>query len=230
MAQNPIIVALDMQDVAEASRLATTLAPHVGMVKLGLEFFIKNGPEGVKAVKKASGLPVFLDLKLYDIPNTVAGAVKSAVAMEVDMLTIHLSGGEEMCRAAKKAAEGSALQLLGVSVLTSMEEHDLRQTGIRSDVPAQVLRLGEIARKTQLHGMVCSGLELPVLSQRFNAQLQFVVPGIRPINADLGDQKRVMTPPAAIKAGATHLVIGRPITQADNQAEAAAEIVSSLDS
>lgn len=226
MVKSPIICALDTPEVASASILARELGPHVGAVKLGLEFFCAHGAGGVQAIS-SGGVPIFLDLKLHDIPNTVAGAIRSLQGLKVAMTTVHTMGGAEMLRAAVNANESGAL-LLGVTILTSMDQANLASIGVESDVESQVLRLAELAATSGLGGVVCSPKEITAIKQRFGDDLTLVVPGIRPVGSDVGDQKRVMTPKDALEQGADYLVIGRPITQADDPVAAAQAINASL--
>ncbi|MHB1217676.1 MAG: orotidine-5'-phosphate decarboxylase [Alphaproteobacteria bacterium] len=225
----PVYVALDMTDAAEAASLAKRLRGHVGGVKLGLEFFVANGPAGIRAVSDA-GLPVFLDLKLHDIPNTVAGAMASAVALNPAIVTIHASGGAAMMRAASAAAREAKTPplVIAVTVLTSLDDGDLEAVGQRPPALEQAVRLALLAKESGLGGAVCSPHEVAAIRARCGAGFKLVVPGIRPASAALGDQKRVMTPAQAMAAGADHLVIGRPITQAKDPAAAARAIAAEL--
>lgn len=228
MPANPVFCAIDRPDLDGALTLARAVAPHVGGVKLGLEFFAAQGPRGVAAVV-ALGLPVFLDLKLHDIPNTVAGAVREVGRLGVTMLTLHAAGGREMLEAATAAAAGAPtrLALLGVTVLTSLDEADLQATGVAAQPAEQVLRLGRLALDAGLPGLVCSPLEIATLRDAFGGRPRLVVPGIRPSTGG-DDQKRTMGPAEALTAGADILVIGRPITQAASPGEAAAAIARQL--
>lgn len=231
---NPIICAIDVKEPAKAIELCRQVKPYIGVIKLGLEFFTINGPDGVRAVKEC-GLPIFLDLKFYDIPNTVAQAVRSSVRLGVDMLTIHTSGGKTMMQAASDAAIDEAARLgvkaplvLGVTVLTSMDSSDLQEIGVKNAVEGQVVSLAKLAQSSGLGGIVCSPLEIPIIRTECGDGLKLIVPGIRP-GASVGDdQKRVMTPDEAIKAGTDYMVIGRPITNAKNPADAAKEIMQSI--
>ena len=225
----PVYVALDMTDAAEAAALAKRLRGHVGGVKLGLEFFVANGPSGIRAVADA-GLPVFLDLKLHDIPNTVAGAMASAAALSPAIVTIHAGGGAAMMRAASEAARKAKHPplVIAVTVLTSLDDHDLEAVGQRSPALEQAARLAVLAKESGLGGVVCSPHEVAAIRARCGAGFKLVVPGIRPASAALGDQKRVMTPAQAVAAGADHLVIGRPITQAKDPVAAAQAIAAEL--
>jgi orotidine-5'-phosphate decarboxylase len=235
MKENPIIVALDVSDATAALRLAERLAGAVGAVKIGKELFVTAGPEIVRQIR-ATGTPVFLDLKFHDIPNTVAQAVAAATRLDVQMLTIHTSGGADMMAAAERAAQDAASEagqrpplVLGVTVLTSMDATDLAGIGINAEPAAHVERLARLAAGAGLRGLVCSPLEIARLRQVLPREMQLVTPGIRPATADTQDQKRVMTPADAVKTGADWLVIGRPITQAKDPRAAAESILSSLE-
>jgi len=233
---NPIIVALDVPTEAAALELADQLTGKVGAFKIGLELFTKCGPDIVRKVRERD-INVFLDLKFHDIPNTVAQAVRSAVDLDVQMLTIHTCGGLEMMRAAEEAAQDQAAKkghaaplVLGVTVLTSMNTDDLNRVGINHDVGKQVERLAGLANEAGLRGLVCSPLEIAELREFLPQEIKLVTPGIRPAGEDIGDQKRVLTPGEAIEAGADWLVIGRPIRQPKqgSPAEAAEAILASL--
>jgi orotidine-5'-phosphate decarboxylase len=223
---NPVFCAVDTADKDHARALAARLAGRVGGIKLGLEFFMANGREGVAAVAGEGGAPVFLDLKLHDIPNTVAGAVRSLASCPYDILTVHAGGGSAMMRAAKAAARPGA-KVVGVTVLTSMDEEDLAATGVIGTTADQVRRLAVLARGAGLDGIVCSAHEVAAMRTQWPDGF-FVVPGIRPAGSAVGDQKRVMTPRQAMDAGASILVIGRPITGADDPGAAADAILQSL--
>jgi orotidine-5'-phosphate decarboxylase len=225
MAENPVYVGLDTPDIDHAETLARAVAPHVGGLKLGLEFFMANGPEGVRRMGR-TGLPLFLDVKLHDIPNTVAGALKSLSMLDVAIVNVHAGGGLAMMQAAREACRPST-RLIAVTVLTSLDEADLSAMGVFGNPATQVHRLTVLAREAGLDGVVCSSHEVATLKAEWDEGL-FVVPGIRPAGADLGDQKRVMTPRDALAAGAGILVIGRPITAAADPAAAAAAIAASL--
>jgi orotidine-5'-phosphate decarboxylase len=226
---NPIFCAIDTPDVPAARKLATALRGAAN-IKLGLEFFVANGPQAVLDI--AGRTPLFLDLKLHDIPNTVAGAVRSAAALRPMFLTVHCAGGSAMMRAAAEAAkEASAqnrLRLLGVSVLTSLDDGDLVQLGQRGPVGEQAVRLALLARDSGLDGVVCSPLEVAALRAACGSGFLLMVPGIRLMGAAAGDQKRVMGPREALAAGADYLVIGRPITGAPDPAAAARALLASL--
>jgi orotidine-5'-phosphate decarboxylase len=225
-----IFCALDTTDLGRAVALAGQLAGRVGGIKLGLEFFGANGPEGVARVAE-TGLPIFLDLKFHDIPNTVAGAVRAVLPLKPAMLTVHASGGGAMLRAAMDAAAeaGEARpKILAVTVLTSLDDDDLEAVGQNSPITEQVLRLAALAASEGVDGIVCSPRELAEIETSPGHEFLRVVPGIRPAGADAGDQKRVMSPAEAVAAGADYLVIGRPITQADDPARAADEIAATM--
>jgi orotidine-5'-phosphate decarboxylase len=232
--QNPIIVALDVPTADVALQLALQLAPAVGAFKIGSELFTASGPDIVRRIRD-TGAAVFLDLKFHDIPNTVAKAVASATRLDVQMLTIHTGGGLEMMRAAEKSAQQTALQsgrnaplVLGVTVLTSMDGNALSEIGVGTDVGRQVERLAVLAINAGLRGLVCSPLEIAGLRQTLPAQVQLVTPGIRTGADKADDQKRTLSAPEAIKAGANWLVIGRPIYAAENPRAAAEAILKSL--
>ncbi len=225
-----IFVALDTQNLDKALALAEELRGLVGGVKLGKEFFTAQGPAGVNAVS-ALGLPVFLDLKFHDIPATVTGAVNAALRMKPYMLNVHASGGETMMRAAAEAAELAGDErplVIAVTVLTSMWSGDLQATGIGDNMEDQVLRLAALAENCGLDGVVCSPREVAALRRERGPDFKLVVPGIRPSWAETDDQKRVETPAEAVAAGADFLVIGRPITGADDPADAARRIADEI--
>jgi orotidine-5'-phosphate decarboxylase len=232
--RNPIFVALDVPTQEAALALARELAPVVGGFKIGSELFTSAGPEIVRAIR-ATGSAVFLDLKFHDIPNTVAKAVASAVMLDIQMLTIHTSGGIEMMRAAEEAARAVANKanrpaplVLGVTVLTSMDGAGLSELGWKPDVGRQVERLADLAVKAGLRGLVCSPLEIARLRQILPEDTQLITPGIRTGAEKADDQKRTLTPKQAMDAGANWLVIGRPIYAASNPRSAAEVILASL--
>jgi orotidine-5'-phosphate decarboxylase len=222
---NPIFVAVDTPTIAEARALVRSVAPHVGGVKLGLEFFCANGPAGIAAIA-AQGLPVFLDLKLHDIPNTVAGALNSLAGLAPAIVTVHAAGGLAMLAAARAAAP-AATKVVAVTVLTSLDDDDLAMAGVAGGAAAQVARLAGVVRTAGLDGVVASPHETVAVRAAWPGAI-IVVPGVRPAGSDVGDQKRVMTPRDALAAGASVLVIGRPITAAADPAAAAAAIAASL--
>jgi orotidine-5'-phosphate decarboxylase len=232
--RNPIIAALDVPDAETALKLAAQIAPAVGAFKIGKELFVAAGPDIVRRVR-ATGAAVFLDLKFHDIPNTVAKAVTAAVRLDVQMLTIHTSGGSAMMRAAEKSAQDTAKLLglpsplvLGVTVLTSLDNAALGEIGIQPDTARQVERLANLAVKAGLRGLVCSPLEIAALRKILPASIQLVTPGIRTGAEEADDQKRTLTPREALQAGANWLVIGRPIYAAENPRAAAEKILESL--
>jgi orotidine-5'-phosphate decarboxylase len=225
MTANPVYVAIDTPDLAHALALAKSVAPYVGGLKLGLEFFMANGPAGVRAFGKL-GLPVFLDVKLHDIPNTVAGALRSLAALNLAIINVHAAGGAAMLAAAR-AAVAPATKLIAVTVLTSLDDDDLGAMGVGDGATAQVARLAALSRSAGLDGIVCSPHEVADMRHAWPGGM-LIVPGVRPGGSDLGDQKRVMTPAQALAAGASVLVIGRPITAAADPAAAAAAIAATL--
>ncbi|MDJ0684273.1 MAG: orotidine-5'-phosphate decarboxylase [Alphaproteobacteria bacterium] len=241
-----ILVALDTPDVGHAVALSRSLTGIVGGVKLGLEFFNHNGPEGVRRVARA-GLaetprgaptatqPFFLDLKYHDIPNTVAGAVRAAVALGPMILNVHASGGAAMMKAAMDAAHFAAEPLgvarpimIAVTVLTSLDDEDLSAVGQAGPTADQAVRLAELAQQSGMDGVVCSPHEITRIRAACGPDFRLITPGVRPAGADRGDQKRIMTPVEAVQAGADWLVIGRPITQAADPASAARAIAEEL--
>lgn len=231
---NPIICALDTQDVGEATVIAGQVRPHVGAIKLGLEFFTANGAAGVKEITKLS-VPVFLDLKFHDIPNTVAKAIAATAGMNMFMMTVHTSGGRNMLQAAIDASDRVAQVtgkerplVVGVTLLTSLDQDDIAMIGFNHTVQEQVIRLASLAQDSGLDGVVCSPFEIKAIRKHCGSELKLVVPGIRLGGAEKDDQKRTMTPREALKAGADYLVIGRPITDAMDRATAAADIAASL--
>ena len=226
MSANPIFVAIDTPEVAAARALVAAVAPHVGGVKLGLEFFCAHGPAGIAAVMDGQLLPLFLDLKLHDIPNTVAGAVRSLAPLAPAILTVHAAGGHAMLAAARAAAPAST-RVVAVTVLTSLDDDDLLAAGVADGSAVQAARLAQLVRGAGLDGIVCSPHEVAAVKAQWSDGL-FVVPGVRPAGSDAGDQNRVMTPAAALAAGAGVLVIGRPITAAADPASAAQAIAASL--
>lgn len=229
--RNPIIVALDLPSPTQALNLARTVAPHVGAFKVGKELFVTAGPEILRALRE-TGASVFLDLKFHDIPNTVAKAVAAAVRHDVQMLTVHASGGMAMLQAAQQAAVETANSLgrpvplvLGVTVLTSMDESTLRSTGCPSSIEDQVLRLAQVAAAAGLSGLVCSPLEIALLRRHISRSVQLVTPGIRSPGAPPDDQHRTMSASEALTAGADWLVIGRPIYAAKEPAASAEQFL-----
>jgi orotidine-5'-phosphate decarboxylase len=225
----PIFVALDTTDLAKAEAWAKAVAPHLAGVKIGLEFFYALGTAGAQRV--AAHTPLFLDLKLHDIPNTVAGGLRAVLShLQPRYTNVHAGGGPAMVAAAAEAVATAspATRLLAVTVLTSLDDNDLAAVGQQGPAAEQVLRLARMAKANGAHGVVCSPAEVAMLRREMGADFDLVVPGIRPAGADTQDQKRVMTPADALTAGATALVIGRPITGALDPAEAARAIAASL--
>ena len=227
MDHNPILCAIDTAELDRARRLTAAVSGVVGGIKLGLEFFIAQGPEGVRAVTGREAT-LFLDLKLHDIPNTIAGALSAALALDPLLVTLHSAGGSAMMRAAAAARGSRRTKLLGVTVLTSLDDNDLAATGQAGPTSAQVRRLALLAKEAGLDGVICSPQEVAMLRQVCGKDFLLVVPGIRPAGAATGDQKRVQTPRAAIEAGADYLVIGRPITEASDPTAAARAILAEL--
>jgi orotidine-5'-phosphate decarboxylase len=233
--RNPIICALDTTEISEADTLIGGLRGHVGAIKLGLEFFTANGASGVRALSHHQ-MPIFLDLKFHDIPNTVARAIKATVGINTFMMTVHTSGGRAMLQAAIDASMEVANVtgkdrplIIGVTVLTSLDQADLSMVGIKDRLPDQVARLADLAQSCRLDGVVCSPYEITGLRKQCGDDFTLVVPGIRPAGHNGGDdQKRIMTPAEAAGKGADYLVIGRPITEAKHPAEAAARIAESI--
>ena len=223
-----LIPALDTTDLAQARGWAAALAPHCAMVKLGLEFFAAHGPAGVR--QAAGGAPFFLDLKLHDIPNTVAGAIRPLLPLNPSLLTLHAAGGTAMIAAARAAVDqaGAGTRLLAVTVLTSLDDAALAEIGMGTPALSQVLRLGRLAIAAGAHGLVCSAHEVAALRADLGPGPVLVVPGIRPAGSASADQARVMTPAQAAAAGADYIVVGRPITQAADPAAAAAAIAAEI--
>ena len=222
---SPIFVAIDTPDMERARAIATAVKRHAGGLKLGLEFFCHNGRNGVMELAEL-GLPIFLDLKLHDIPNTVAKSIQALAPITPAVLTVHAAGGRAMLEDAKAAAP-TGTRVVAVTVLTSLDGDDLASIGVKADNHSQVERLAALAKDAGLDGIVCSGNEVAAVRRKWKDGF-FVVPGIRPANSQLGDQKRVMTPRGAIDAGASILVIGRPVTGAADPAIALREIAGTL--
>ena len=222
---NPLYVAIDTPYLDDALDLAKRVKAHVGGVKLGLEFFCANGHHGVHEVQKL-GLPIFLDLKLHDIPNTVAKAIQAINVLEPAIVTIHAAGGRAMMEDAKAAA-GAHTKVVGVTVLTSLDDHDLSRVGVPDAPDVQVARLAALAQEAGLDGIVCSGHEVKAVKKSWKDGF-FVVPGLRPAGGNSADQKRTVTPRQARDDGANVLVVGRPITKAEDPDAAARAIVGTL--
>jgi orotidine-5'-phosphate decarboxylase len=225
----PVFCAVDTPDAEGALALGRGLAGAVGGLKLGLEFTTANGPQGVRRLA-ALGLPLFLDLKLHDIPNTVAGAVRAAATLGGAMLTVHASGGRAMLRAAADAARAAEAppRILAVTVLTSLSDGDLAEMGIAEPALDHALRLADLALASGCDGIVCSPLEVAAMRARFGREVLLVVPGVRPAGSSAGDQRRILAPAEAIAAGADLLVIGRPVTAAPDPAAAAHAIAAEI--
>src|SRR3954451_2990981 len=226
-----LIIALDVSRASEAQKIVTQIGESASTYKVGKQLFTAEGPQVVRDLV-ASGRKVFLDLKFHDIPNTVAGAVSSAAALGVSMLTVHASGGTKMLKAATDAASSSASKplVLAVTVLTSLNDADLQELGLPVGVADQVLRLAGIARNAGCPGLVASAHEAASLRRNLGEGFAIVTPGVRFAGGDVGDQARVVTPAEAIRAGATHLVMGRPITGDKSPAEAARRAVAEIES
>ncbi|MFL5238164.1 MAG: orotidine-5'-phosphate decarboxylase [Rhizomicrobium sp.] len=226
---NPVFVALDTPDLPRALDLAKALRPHVGGVKVGLEFISALGPSGIHEIASL-GLPVFADVKFHDIPNTVAGAAREIAKLGVALFNVHASGGAEMMRTAKKEASAvdPKVKVIAVTVLTSTTDNDLPVIGQGDSVALQVARLARLAQDCGLDGVVCSPREIEIVRRACGRGFLIVTPGVRPAGASLADQRRVMTPVEAVQLGADILVIGRPITAADDPAAAAAAIAEEV--
>lgn len=222
---NRIFVALDTPDIERAKSLAKRVRAHVGGIKLGLEFFMANGRHGVREMAEI-GVPIFLDLKFHDIPNTVGKAIQALRPLNPAILTVHAAGGRAMLEDAKAAAPDGT-KVVAVTMLTSLDRTDLHAIGMNRDPHEQVLKLAELARSAGVDGIVCSGEEVKAAHAAWKDGF-FVVPGVRPSQAQAADQKRVVTPRAAVDAGASILVIGRPITLAENPDQAARDIEATL--
>jgi len=222
---NPVYLALDLPQLDAARALAEKVKAHVGGFKLGLEFFCAHGHHGVHEIAHV-GLPIFLDLKLHDIPNTVAGAMQAIHVLEPAIVTIHASGGRAMMEDAKAAA-ANGTKVVAVTLLTSLDERDLARTGVAGSAHDQVMRLAELAQLAGLDGIVCSGHEVGAVHRQWKDGF-FVVPGLRPGGKANGDQKRVVTPRQARDDGASVLVVGRPISRAEDPVQAAREIEATL--
>ena len=222
---NPVYLALDLPQLDPALELARKVRSHIGGIKLGLEFFCAHGHHGVHEVAKL-GLPIFLDLKLHDIPNTVAAAMQAIHVLEPAIVTVHGSGGRAMMEDAKAAA-GEHCKVVAITMLTSLDDSDLKRTGVAGSAHDQVLRIADLARTAGLDGVVCSGHEVAAVHAVWKDGF-LVVPGLRPAGTSLGDQKRAVTPQTARDAGASVLVIGRPISRADDPVAAARAIGATL--
>ena len=228
--ENPVFCALDTTDTGRAVALARDLVGSVGGLKIGMEFFNAHGPAGYRLVAE-TGMPIFLDLKLHDIPNTVAGGIRAVLPLRPAIVNVHAAGGSAMMRAAADAAKEAGDQrplIIGVTMLTSLDQSDLSDTGVTGTPSDHVRRLAGLAAASGLDGVVCSAHEIEALRSDLGKDFTLVVPGIRPAGSDIADQKRIMTPSEALARGADALVIGRPITGAGNPRAAAEEIGRSL--
>jgi orotidine-5'-phosphate decarboxylase len=222
----PIAVALDAPDLETAARWAGLVTPHVSTVKIGLELYLRYGPGVVASIRGASGVQVFLDLKLHDIPATVAGAARAVAKLRPEIVTVHAAAGTEVIRAAVQAAPDT--MIAGVTVLTSLGAGDLESIGMRGPVPDAVRRLSVLAVSAGARALVCSPREVATVRSEVGSDIKLITPGVRPAGADRNDQARVATPEEAIRAGADLLVIGRPITGAPDPGAAAAAIAGPL--
>ena len=222
-----LIVALDVSSASEAQKLVSRIGDAAGIYKVGLQLFTAEGP-GIVRDLVSSGRRVFLDLKLHDIPTTVALAVKSAAELHVDMLTIHASGGAAMLRAATEASAGR-INLLAVTVLTSLSDEDMQEIGVAGRVSDQVLRMASLAKSAGCQGIVTSPREALMVRKALGEGFAIVTPGIRPAGAETNDQQRTATPAQAISNGVSHIVVGRPITHAPDPAKAAQAIISEME-
>ncbi len=225
----PVYCALDTTDMERALFLAGEITEAGCCIKLGLEFFNSHGPQGVKKIQDAyPDLPLFLDLKYHDIPNTVASAIRSVVFhVKPTYLNVHAAGGLEMMRLAKEACPDGT-KLLAVTILTSLDEQSLQGVGYKENLSERVLQMAKLTKEAGLDGVVCSSHEIEAIRKACGDDFILMVPGIRPVGSEHGDQKRVMTPNQAMEKGATHLVIGRPITKSENPKKAAQDILQSL--
>jgi orotidine-5'-phosphate decarboxylase len=227
MSRDRLIVALDVDSASEAQRIVHAVGDSASTFKVGKQLFTAEGPQVVRDLV-ASGKRVFLDLKFHDIPNTVASAIVQAKHLRVSMLTVHASGGSKMLKAAADAA-GTATLVLAVTVLTSLTDEEVSEIGFAGNVQAEAIRLGALARANGIRGLVSSAHEAPALRRELGDDFAIVTPGIRPAGSAKGDQARVVTPGDALRAGATHIVVGRPITAALDPSRAAHEIVEELE-
>lgn len=223
-----IIVALDTDSPHKALEVASSLGGDVGLFKVGMELFPRGGPDVVRRIRE-TGAGVFLDLKFHDIPNTVAGAVKSAAALGVKFATVHASGGKAMLAAAARAAEGTGTTLLAVTVLTSLDDGDLAEIGYSATAAETVLRLAAMAAGEGIGGIVCSAQEVSAVRARLGSAAVLVTPGVRLPDDAAGDQKRVVTPEDAVRRGADYLVVGRPITKAQDPRAAARRFAAAME-
>jgi orotidine-5'-phosphate decarboxylase len=227
-ARERLIVALDVSSASAARQIVSAVGESAAIYKVGMQLYTAEGPQLVRDLV-AAGRKVFLDLKYHDIPNTVASAVKEAAALNVSMLTVHAGGGSKMLQAATDAAgSNSSLIILAVTVLTSTAEADLPEIGLPADILSQVSRLATLAVRSGCKGIVCSAKEVSLLRRELGGEVALVTPGVRPAGASHGDQARVVTPAQAIRDGASHIVVGRPITEAADPAAAARAIMDEM--
>lgn len=228
--RNPIMLAIDTSSLDEAKSLAVKLKDHIGGIKLGMEFFNSFGPSGIKAIKDFD-IPIFLDLKLHDIPATVYKTITTLLKLEPAIINVHASGGKEMMMAAAKALKDSGnknTKIIAVTILTSLDDNDLYEIGFSGTSNELVLRLAKLAQESGLDGIVCSAKEISTIRENIGSDFMLVVPGIRTKEDNADDQKRIMTPKEAILLGADLLVIGRPITKAKDEILASKEILDQL--
>lgn len=227
---NPIICAIDTTDIQIAKKMVDSVRDSVCVIKLGLEFFTANGAAGITQVVDNS-VPLFLDLKFHDIPNTVAKAISATAKINAFMMTVHSAGGKAMMQAAAEVAKDlpNKPMILGVTVLTSLDELDLQDIGVANSLSEQVKKLAGLAQESGLDGVVCSAHEIEILRRQCGDNFKLIVPGIRPVGSSSGDQKRTLTPKEAMNKGADYLVIGRPITESNNPQQMAQDILRGLD-
>ncbi|MDA9591803.1 orotidine-5'-phosphate decarboxylase [Pelagibacteraceae bacterium] len=229
MNNNPIYCAIDTSDIKQAIALIEKIRPFIGGLKLGLEFYTHCGIEGINKIK-GLGLPMFIDLKLFDIPNTTKSALQGILASKPELTTLHISGGSEMLRGCVdiRNSSKSETKLIGVTVLTSFDENGIKEVGLNSSLSDQVIKLARLAVESKLDGIVCSPHEIKLIKSEIKDNLKLIVPGIRSNENNSNDQKRIMSAKEAIDAGADILIIGRPITKAIDPAKAAKKILQSL--
>ncbi len=227
MKRNPIFCAIDTNDIHKATSLLSDIAPHIGGIKVGLEFFTSLGVRGIEEVSKFNK-PLFIDLKLYDIPNTVTAALRNILALKPEYTTLHISGGRRMLEncVEEKIKANSSTKLIGVTMLTSFDDKEINEIGVYRNVKENVKLLSGLAENCKLDGIVCSPQEISFIKSKF--KLEVIAPGIRLNDTQTDDQKRTLTAKEALKAGADILVIGRPITQADSPSDAARSIYESI--
>ena len=226
---NPIIVAIDKNSEAEAYELTKELVGQVGAIKLGLEFFDTYGPDGIRKLQKLK-IPIFLDLKIHDIPQTVKKTIDTLSSLKPDILNVHALGGKKMMQFALESLSNNSpnTHLVAVTILTSLDDDDLKVMGVNSSTKNLVTSLAQLTKKTGLSGVVCSSEEIKLVRETCGKNFKIIVPGIRPEGADKNDQKRIMTPKEAISLGADYLVIGRPITESKDPKNTVIKIVNSI--